>query len=193
MIYINMFFLIFFLITLSLSYEIILFNEELVIAIGFVSFFSLMYPIIPSLMNDFYKEDRIRVFNFLTEEFVQQSVFYRFFIETFSLWESFREFVLQNVVYSFLLVSNKFISFYSLYNNLLEENYLEKYLPESFYSFFERMISLLYYRLEQSFMGFFAYRWDVDMLEGVIESFTQEEMLSFIFTQEDITDWIYGS
>ena len=193
MIFINIFFLVFFFITLSLSYEIILFNEELVIAIGFVSFFSLMYPIIPSLMNDFYKEDRIRVFNFLTEEFVQQSVFYRFFIETFSLWESFREFVLQNVVYSFLLVSNKFISFYSLYNNLLEENYLEKYLPESFYSFFERMISLLYYRLEQSFMGFFAYRWDVDMLEGVIESFTQEEMLSFIFTQEDITDWIYGS
>ena len=193
MIYINMFFLIFFLITLSLSYEIILFNEELVIAIGFVSFFSLMYPIIPSLMNDFYKEDRNRVFNSLTEEFLQQSIFYRFFIETFSLWESFREFVFQNVVYSFLLVSNKFMNFYSLYNNLTEKNHLEKYLPESFYIFFERMVSLLYYRLEQSFMGFFAYRWDVDMLEGVVESFTEEEMLSFIFTQEETTDWIYGS
>ena len=55
------------------------------------------------------------------------------------------------------------------------------------------MISLLYYRLEQSFMGFFAYRWDVDMLEGVIETFTQEEMLFFVFREEETTDWIYGS
>ena len=191
MIYINMFFLVFFFITLSLSYEIVLFNEELVIAIGFVSFFSLMYPVIPALMSDFHKEDRNRMFSFLTEELLQQSIFYRFFIETFFVWEFFREFLFQNVVYSFLLVSNKFMNFYSLY--ILEESHLEKYLPESFYIFFERMISLLYYRLEQSFMGFFAYRWDVDMLEGVIETFTQEEMLFFVFREEETTDWIYGS
>ena len=129
-----MFFLVFFFITLSLSYEIVLFNEELVIAIGFVSFFSLMYPVIPALMSDFHKEDRNRMFSFLTEELLQQSIFYRFFIETFFVWEFFREFLFQNVVYSFLLVSNKFMNFYSLY--ILEESHLEKYLPESFYIFF---------------------------------------------------------
>ena len=174
----------------ALNYEIVVFNEELFIALGFASFFLFVAPIFPGFVGDFLTEDRNRLYGLLVEDISANGTFFRHFFEFVHQLESLREFVHQNLNFLVFFALRRFAQFYGRFAEIGTVPQLEGRLPESVFLFFDRMVSVLVGGLRSKYLDYFQTKWNSSLRNiAAAEYFSTERdadaTASGIF-------WIYG-
>lgn len=158
LLFVNLFFL---------SYELIIFNEEFFIAFMFFSFFLITSSIIGNLLKSSYNEDKNRVYSYFVEDIFYQYSFLNNFLSYLSLYESNKEFLFQ---YLSFLTDGLFAKFTSFYESLLLNKGLNLYqrLPESFFSFYEKLLNFIFLKFQGKFLDYFLKKWDDLILSEVL-------------------------